>query len=111
MGVTGKKEVAEGVAGVAVLILFYAWLIFWVSLAASYLWDWFIVPVFGMGELSIAATAGIYVFVRLMVSPDGFYDATRDGKKLTDKLGASIFYSPISCCAILFAGYIIKGFL
>jgi len=65
-----RHELTVGIAlaavlgGFAAIILTLVWGAFWAGLAASVLWGWFVVPIFGLPAIGVAQAYGLALVLR-----------------------------------------------
>ena len=72
------------------------------------LWDWFVVPFFGIDSLSIPSAIGIAMIVRYLTHQREAHD---DKEKVMDKLGEAFIYAIIMPLFVLFAGWVVALFM
>ena len=75
--------------------------------ALSILWKWFIVPLFGLGSLSIAQAIGLGLVVSFVAMPS----PTKLQESYTEWLGRMYGIAITKPLYSLLFGYIVKGFL
>lgn len=76
--------------------------------AVSVMWGWFVVPTFGLPELSIPIAIGLAYILRLIVVPIPEVDGNKDFNSLIGKAIASTFLVP---AMFLLCGWIVTNFI
>lgn len=108
-----RHELTAGIAmaavfgGFAAIILTLVWGAFWAGLAASVLWGWFAVPIFGLPALGVAQAYGIALVLR------SFRGMTHEDSK-TDRSAGEVFVRgimlpPLTCGLYLLIGLCVKA--
>lgn len=108
-----RHELTAGIAVAAVfgslaaIILTLVWGAFWAGLAASVLWGWFAVPIFGLPALGVAQAYGIALVLR------SFRWMTPEDSK-TDRSAGEVFargimLPPLMCGLFLLCGWVAKA--
>lgn len=96
------------VAAAAVIALHIAWAGAWMGYTLSVLWGWFVVPMFGLPQLSIAAAYGIILIARAVQKmPSVEKDKVNLGKKLAE----DFIRAPLICGLFLLIGWITKAYV
>lgn len=108
-----RHELTAGIAVAAVfgslaaLILTLVWGAFWAGLAASVLWSWFAVPIFGLPALGVAQAYGIALVLR------SFRGMTHEDSKTDRSVGEvfarCIMLPPLMCGLLLLCGWVAKA--
>lgn len=108
-----RHELTAGIAmaavfgGFAAIILTLVWGAFWAGLAASVLWGWFAVPIFGLPAIGVAQAYGIALVLR------SFRGMTPVDSK-TDRSAGEVFVRgimlpPLTCGLYLLIGLCVKA--
>ena len=107
-----RHELTVGIAlaavlgGFAAIILTLVWGAFWAGLAASLLWGWFAVPIFGLPDIGVAQAYGLALVLR------SFRGMMPEDAKTTRSMG-EIFargftLPPLMCGLVLAVGWCVK---
>lgn len=104
---TAGIAVAAVFGGLAALILTLVWGAFWAGLAASVLWGWFAVPIFGLPTIGVAQAYGIALVLR------SFRGVMPEDRK-TDRSAGEVFVRgimlpPLTCGLFLLIGLCVKA--
>lgn len=105
---TAGIAVAAVLGGFAALVLTLVWGAFWAGLAASVLWGWFAVPIFGLPAIGVAQAYGIALVLRSfrgMMPPE---DA-KTGRSVGEAFVRGITLPPLMCGLILLCGWVAKA--
>lgn len=108
-----RHELTAGIAVAAVfgslaaIILTLVWGAFWAGLAASVLWGWFAVPIFGLPALGVAQAYGIALVLRS-------FRGMMPGDSKTDRSVGEVFarcimLPPLMCGMFLLIGWVAKA--
>lgn len=108
-----RHELTAGIAVAAVfgslaaIILTLVWGAFWAGLAASVLWGWFAVPIFGLPALGVAQAYGIALVLR------SFRGMMPEDSKTKSSAGEvfvrCIMLPPLMCGLFLLCGWVAKA--
>ena len=92
---------------VAVVVLL-GYTVAWSGFVLSVLWAWFVVPTFGVREISIPVALGLALFVYTIAGGKGRKEEVSDGPDFTDVV-AELFVLAAKYALILSAAWLIKG--
>jgi hypothetical protein len=83
----------------------------WVSFVATYLWEWFIVPVFHAPSLGVLQMWGIFLFIGLVFP--SLTPSAESGKDNDDgwKAAALLVKAIVGPLVALVTGYVLRFFL
>lgn len=94
--------------GIAAIALSLVWGGFWMGLTLSTLWEWFIVPVFGLPVLGILQAYGVALVARAM---RGYEHKERDGKGFGAAMAQAFFLPPVLAGLLLVVGWVAKAWM
>ena len=77
----------------------------------SVLWGWFMVPTFGLPDLSVAAAVGISLIVRYLTDQHKSSEPKNEGETFGEKFGTAIGIAILAPLFALFFGWIIHLFM
>ena len=108
-----RHELTAGIAmaavfgGFAAIILTLVWGAFWAGLAASVLWGWFVVPIFGLPAIGVAQAYGLALVLRSfrgMIPEDSKTD-----KSAGEVIVRCFTLPPLMCGLLLVVGWCAKA--
>lgn len=104
---TAGIAVAAVLGGFAALVLTLVWRAFWAGLAASVLWGWFAVPIFGLPAIGVAQAYGLALVLR------SFRGMMPEDTKTTRSTGEVFVLGftlpPLMCGLFLLCGWVAKA--
>ncbi len=77
----------------------------------STLWSWFVVPTFGLPELSIAAAIGISLIIRTLTYQDKSNETKKEDETFSEKIIPAIGVAIFAPLLTLFFGWVIHLFM
>lgn len=94
--------------GVAAFAFTLAWGAMWYGVTLSYLWGWFMTPIFGLTAITGAQA---YCVALVVQTANGWKLGEKDGESFEEVISKAIFMYPVLSAVTLLCGYIAKAFI